>query len=155
MVADLFRHNHFDVRLNPHAAGPRQTDLVATKVAEAYLVECKWRSDKATIDGLDTLRSRLGRTDRGMTGVFVSMSGFTGSVVSDVGYHRSQPILLLSRDEITALAAASDDLPRLLQRKKMALVTDGEVLLDEPLRPRARRRRAQGLPGLHPPVHAC
>jgi Restriction endonuclease len=146
VVADLFRHNHFDVRPNPRAARPRQTDLVATKVAEAYLIECKWRSDKATIDDLDTLRSRLRRTDRGMTGILVSMSGFTGTVVSDVGNHRSQPILLLSHDEIKALAATPDDLPLLLQRKKTALVTDGEVLLDEPPRTGARRRRAQDVP---------
>src|SRR4051794_4015895 len=49
LVADLFRANHFDVRINPGAARPRQTDLLATKVAEVYLIECKWRSVKADI----------------------------------------------------------------------------------------------------------
>lgn len=33
IVAALFRAHHFDVRWNPRAARPRQTDLVATKVA--------------------------------------------------------------------------------------------------------------------------
>src|SRR4051812_12362542 len=55
-VADLFRHHHFKVTLNAGVAHPRQTDVLAARVADVYLIECKWRADKANIDDLDSLR---------------------------------------------------------------------------------------------------
>src|SRR4051794_35601676 len=89
LVADLFRANHFDVRINPGAARPRQTDLLATKVAEVYLIECKWRSVKADIADIDGLRARLRRT-HGAIGLFVGMAGFSGTAISDVADRRDQ-----------------------------------------------------------------
>lgn len=41
VVGDLFRRHHFAVTINPGIARPRQTDVLATRVAEHYLVECK------------------------------------------------------------------------------------------------------------------
>src|SRR5262245_13292239 len=64
-VADLFRQAKFRVRPDPRAAKPRQTDILASKVGDVYLIECKWRSDKANIDDLDSLRSRLRRIEGG------------------------------------------------------------------------------------------
>jgi Holliday junction resolvase len=58
LVADLFRRLHFEVRLNPGTARPRQTDVLASKAGEVYLIECRWRSDKANVDDIDSLRSR-------------------------------------------------------------------------------------------------
>lgn len=49
-VADLFRQLHFEARINPGTASPRQTDVLASKAGEVYLIECKWRSDKANVD---------------------------------------------------------------------------------------------------------
>ncbi|WUJ74677.1 restriction endonuclease [Kribbella soli] len=141
VVADLFRQLHFDVRLNPGAARPRQTDVLASKAGEVYLIECKWRSDKANVDDIDSLRSRLRRTDRGVVGVLVSFNGFSGSVLFDVEHHREQPVLLISGDELRLAADRREDLSDLLWRKKDALSTDGRVIVDEPL---IARRRAKG-----------
>ncbi|WP_166659130.1 restriction endonuclease [Labedaea rhizosphaerae] len=145
-VADLLRQHHFTVRPNAGTARPRQTDVLASRGSEWYLVECKWRSDKANIDDVDSVRSRLNRIDHSVVGVLISMPGFTGTVLHDVGHHRKQPILLISRDELVRLAQGMESLPRLLWRKKEALVADGTVLLDEPTRKGGRARRRMVLP---------
>lgn len=145
-IADVFRQYHFKVNLNPGVARPRQTDVLATKITEVYLIECKWRSDKANIDDIDSLRSRLRRTNGGVIGVLVSVPGFSGSVLFDVEHHREQPILLISGDELQLIASGSDSLSNLLWRKKEALLADGRVLLDEPARKRTTKRRLMALP---------
>lgn len=145
-VADLFRQHHFTVKLNAGTARPRQTDVLVARATESYLIECKWRSDKADIDDVDSLRSRLRRIDRSVVGLLISMPGFTGSVLHDVEHDRRQPILLLSGDELRSLTQWGESLPRLLWRKKEALLTDGTVLLDEPTKERSRTRRRTTLP---------
>lgn len=145
-VADVFRRDHFKVNLSPGVARPRQTDVLAMRASEVYLVECKYRSSRADIDDLDSLRSRLRRTDGSVVGVLLSMPGFTGSVISDVEQHRNQPVLLVSSDELQLVASGFESISRLLWRKKDALLTDGMVLLDEPIKKPAPRRRSSTLP---------
>ncbi|WLS44775.1 restriction endonuclease [Micromonospora profundi] len=139
ITADLFRRDHFRVQLNPGAARPRQTDLIAIKVTDIYLVECKWRSDKANIDDIDALRSRLRRADTHAIGILLSYRGFTEPVLAEVLANRAQPILLLSGDELERVAAGFYTLSDLLWRKRQALLVDGEVLLDEPTDRRMER----------------
>lgn len=144
-IAEVFRQHHFKVHLNPGVARPRQTDVLATKVTEVYLIECKWRRDKANIDDIDSLRSRLRRANGGVVGILVSVPGFSGSVLFDVEHHREQPILLLSGDELQLIASGFESLSNLLWRKE-ALLADGRVLLDEPARKRSTNRRLIALP---------
>lgn len=143
-VARLFRARHFTVILNPRAASPRQTDLIAVKLDDRYLIECKWRSKPATINDVDALRSRLHRTSQDAVGVLISMQGFTEEVKIDVRYQRQQPVLLLSGQELRKLASGfGASLPALLYRKKEALLRDATVLLDDI---RAPKRRSANLP---------
>ena len=62
IVADIFRAHHFTVLRGPGVARPRQTDVLAVRPPDRYLIECKWRSRPADIADLDNLRSRLRRT---------------------------------------------------------------------------------------------
>ncbi|MFC5268955.1 restriction endonuclease [Kribbella qitaiheensis] len=141
LVANLFRQLHFEVRINPGTARPRQTDVLASKAGEVYLIECKWRSDKANVDDIDSLRSRLRRTDGGVVGILVSFNGFTGSVLFDVEHHREQPVLLISGEELQRAAGRMETLSDLLWRKKDALLTDGRVMLDEPVTKPVKSKR--------------
>lgn len=141
LVVGLFRAHHFQTTPGAGAAKPRQVDLLATRGAESYLVETKWRHDKADINDLDSLRARLGRTAGHVVGLLVSVNGFTGSVFSDVAGHARQPVLLLSGEELQHVLQGWDPLLRLLHRKRDALLTHGEVLLDEPTSGRRRPRR--------------
>ncbi len=102
-VVGLFGAGHFDVRKNPGTARPRRTDVIATKVDETYLVECKWRTSRADVDDIDSLRSRLGRTS-GATGVLISMPGFSGTAISEVAEHRNPD----HRRQVLPLESAPD-----------------------------------------------
>lgn len=145
-VGDLFRQEHFKVDQSPGIARPRQTDVLAVKASDVYLIECKWRHDKANIDDLDSLRSRLQRVQSRAVGILVSVNGFSGTAVQDVEHHRAQPILLVSGDELLRIADGFEPLSKLLWRKQDALLTDGRVLLDEPSRKQRGRRRTTRLP---------
>lgn len=135
-LAHRFRQHHFTVIVNPRAARPRQTDLIAVKLDERYLIECKWRMNPATINDIDSLRSRLHRTSPGVVGVLVSMNGFTEEVKIDVRYQRQQPVLLLSGSELRDIEAGYLlSLPDLLYRKKESLLRDAVVLVDGPRKP--------------------
>jgi hypothetical protein len=139
LVAGILRDLQFEVRLNPRAARPRQTDLIATKGEDRYLIECKNLSRKADVDDVDSLRSRLGRT-HGAFGLLVSMAGFSSTAISEVSIRRDQPILLLSGDELRHLGHWPAGLLDLLWTKRQALLLDGQVLVDEPARRRKVRR---------------
>jgi len=138
------REHHFTVIEDPQIAQPRQTDLIAVKLGERYLVECKWRTAAATIDDIDALRSRLERTSGDVTGVLVSMAGFTNEVKINAVQQRRQPVLLLSGMELHELEAGYRvSLPALLYRKQERLVRDAVVLLDDAHDPQVGRA---GLP---------
>lgn len=141
-VARLFRQRHFTVMVNSRAARPRQTDLIAVKLDERYLIECKWRATTATINDIDALRSRLDRTSPDMVGVLVSMNGFTEEVKVDAGSRRQEPMLLLSGAELRDLEAGYRiSLPDLLYRKRESLLRDAVVLLDDSQTPLGRTPR--------------
>jgi Restriction endonuclease len=139
-VARLFRKHHFTVIVDSRIAQPRQTDLIALKLGERYLVECKWRAAAATIDDIDALRSRLERTGVDVTGVLISMAGFTNEVKINAEQQRRQPVLLLSGKELHELEAGYGvSLPALLYRKRESLVRDAVVLLDDAYEPQVGR----------------
>ena len=122
-VGSLFKHRHFMVSLDPGTARPRQTDLLVTRGEEKYLVETKWRRDKANIDDVDSLFIRLESTPSSVIGVLVSYSGFTGSVVARVEERSGRPILLLDGNELEGIVRWDEDIAHVLERKKAFLLT--------------------------------
>ena len=78
-VGSLFKLRHFQVTSSPGTAKPRQTDLLATRGADTYLIETKWRRTKANIDDIDSLFARLTAAPSAVVGLMVSYAGFTGS----------------------------------------------------------------------------
>src|SRR5215831_8644417 len=95
LVQALFQTAHYRVLRNAGIARPRQTDLTATNGRDTYLIETKWESGEVDIDAVDGLRARLSRTHSTVIGVFISIGGFTRSVIEDVETRRQQPILLI------------------------------------------------------------
>jgi hypothetical protein len=125
VIADLFRTLRFEVQPNAGTARPRQTDLLAIRGNDRYLIECKWRATTADIDDIDSLRARLRRAF-GATELMISMAGFSGTAISDVSAHRDQPILLISGDELRNLGRLrGNGLLDLLWHTREALFTDG------------------------------
>ncbi|WP_143082664.1 restriction endonuclease [Nonomuraea wenchangensis] len=132
-MVNLFRFYHFQTTPNAGAAKPRQVDLFATRDTESYLIETKWRSDKSGIDDIDSLRSRLRRVPAHVTGLLVSIGGFSETVIADLATNTAQPVILLSGGELEQILLDRESLLRLLHRKKEALLAHGTVLLDAAL----------------------
>jgi hypothetical protein len=129
-VQRLFEQRRFRVRRNPSAAGPRQTDLMATRGEGQYLIEVKWRSSRADINDIVSHFDRLQRVSPDIVGVFVSMSGYTKKAIEEVQAKRSKRrLLLFGADEIRALVAGQANLVSLLRRKKQVLDIDGRVFI--------------------------
>jgi Holliday junction resolvase len=123
-VASLFRRRHFKVIRNPGTAKPRQTDLLAKRGDESYLIETKWRSSKVDIDDIDSLFARLEATPASVVGLMVSFSGFTGSVIERVEQRSDRPVLLMTGEELERLVEWDEDLVHFLALKKTSLLTN-------------------------------
>lgn len=138
-VGSLFKLRHFMVASSPGTARPRQTDLLATRGGDAYLIETKWRGSKANIDDVDSLFSRLAAAPSSVVGVMVSYSGFTASAIERVEQRSDRPVLLITGNELEQLAEWDEDLAHLLARKKASLLTHRKALFVT-----TRRRRGAG-----------
>lgn len=144
-IGILFRREHFRVELNPGTARPRQTDLLVTRGDEVYLIEAKWRADKANIDDIDTLFTRLSATPPSVIGVMISYSSFTDEAIARVIELSNRHVLLVSGMEIEDLVRGSNSLIRLLRRKRDNLLVHREVMLaDTSSKQRTRARARKG-----------
>jgi hypothetical protein len=128
LVATIFGRKHFKVVLNPGTARPRQTDLLATRGDDMYLVEIKWLSTKAGIDDVDALFTRLGAVPSGVIGLMISFTGFTASAIERTQQHSDRPVLLITGTELEQLLRWDEDIAHLLARKKAYLLTHRRAL---------------------------
>lgn len=126
-IAEVFRAVGFDVTPNAGTAQPRQTDLVARRGDEAYLIETKWENRRAGSDAVDALHSRLQRTSSELIGALFAYAGFSTGAVDVVRQARHRPVLLFDREAIEELARNPRDVLRLIDLKRSRLVDRGEV----------------------------
>lgn len=144
LVGRLLGSYHFKVETKSGAARPRQVDLFATRGDTAYLIETKWRRDKATVDDVDSLYTRLEAVPANVTGVLVSHAGFTDGVLDQVQKKSSRPVILISGKELEESLQGDGDFLGLLRRKADALLVHRKVLVDVEVR-RSRRRAAAAI----------
>jgi restriction endonuclease len=128
-VGSLFKQQHFSVVPSAGTARPRQTDLLATRGDETYLIETKWRTSKANINDVDSLFSRLDSAPPAVIGLFVSYAGFTEEAIKKVELRSNRPVILLNGDELEQLVEWNRDIVQLLVRKKTSLLTHRRVFL--------------------------
>ena len=145
LVGRILGTHHFKVETKAGAASPRQVDLFATRGDTIYLIETKWRQDKANVNDVDSLYKRLEKVAPNVTGLLVSHAGFTKQVVDTVRENSSRPVLLVSGSELEQALQWDGDFLGLLHRKASALLVHRKVLVDVELR-RSRRRAATTKP---------
>jgi hypothetical protein len=141
-VGSLFKERHFRVTPNPGTARPRQTDLLATRGGDIYLIETKWRVSKANINDIDSLFSRLAAAPAAVVGLMVSYSGFTASAIERVEQRSGRPLILMTGGELEQLVEWDEDLAHLLALKKTSLLTHRKIFFAT-----NRRRRDSGQSG--------
>ncbi|MGA5703087.1 restriction endonuclease [Peterkaempfera bronchialis] len=141
LLERAFQLAHFQVHFNPGMARPRQTDLSARYGDRRYLVEAKWQGEKTDVDVLGGMRDRLRRTDSSVVGVIVSIAGFTGTVIDEIGRERNMPILLVDGADLLGVLRDPVTLPGLFQAKLEELITHGRVHLGSGMSQRAAASR--------------
>lgn len=129
LVELLFANHGYQVRRNPGAARPRQTDLHARRGTTEFIIETKWESTPSDIADLDGLRARLQRVPQHIVGVFFSMAGFTEEAARSVETDRQREIILFDGPEIDGLFEKHFNLRLLIERKRRILTRDGRVLM--------------------------
>lgn len=130
LVQRLFEHERFQVTYNARAARPRQTDLVARRGPDVFVVEVKWQTRPLGVPELDSLKVRLQRIADPVIGVFVSMADFNTELVEELEKHRERVIVVVGEQEIRGLVDGRLRLETILQRKKQHFIEHGRVLLE-------------------------
>lgn len=133
LVAAVLRRAHFRVDRNPGIARPSQTDVLASDGKTDYLIEVKATSKPVDVAAVKAVWARLDAAPPGAVGVIVSLSGFTDTVATEIGAHRSRPVLLLTAAELEQLVGRPWMARGLLQRKLDRLRRDGVVAGPEEL----------------------
>jgi hypothetical protein len=128
LLVRVFEWAGFQAKEHARAAMPRDTDLFLT-YDDDYLLEAKWTSRRVDIDAVDELRCRLARTAGHVTGLFVSVAGFSAGAIRAVEADRSRLILLLDGEDLEALLAGRVSPATLLRIRKRALVRDAVALV--------------------------
>lgn len=128
LLADIFRQAGYSVKKNPTTAHPRQSDLLARKGNQYFLVEAKWKTRTSDIDLQGQIESRLGHAAPGMVGCIFSMARYSDSLISEVELNRRKnEVLLFNAREIAFLANDPWSLPGLIERKRHHLRVQGKV----------------------------
>lgn len=146
LVGSILGRAHFKVETKPRAARPRQVDLLAGRGETVYLIETKWRQDKANIDDVDSMYTRLETVPPHVTGLLVSHAGFTQSVIDRVREKSGRPVVLVTGKELEATLKWDGDFVGLLRQKQAGLLIHREVLVDVDVRPSWRARRSRVSP---------
>jgi hypothetical protein len=130
----------FTVHFNPKTARPRQTDLLAIRESQHFLIEAKWRKRSIDVGDVDSLRMRLNRVPSDIVGCIFNMSGYSSAAIKQVESDRSREILLFNAAEINSIFADRLDVHELIRRKREMLRVEGRVWFDDS-RPESSARR--------------
>jgi Restriction endonuclease len=128
LVAKLFRQAHFEIDIDPPAAAPRQTDLLARGDQSVYLIETRWRGKPAGSGDVDDLHARLKRTPSRVEGILVSVEGFTPQATTLIEELRHERLVIpIDADSLREFLKDPRGLPMHLQLKRDSLVVYGSV----------------------------
>jgi len=92
-----------------------------------YIVEARWRKEKAEPEDLDKLKSKVERKSRNTLGIFISVEGFTTGALAV--YSTGSPFVVFNGDDIYVVLDGSIRLDDLLRAKKRHVNDTGDCHL--------------------------
>ena len=101
--------------------GGEQIDGAIQLVDWYYLVECRWRAKKTSPREVDAFHTKVGRSGHQTMGLFISVNGWSSSVVDLLKKNPAKRVLLMNGEDIRAVLAGSIPLVELLRAKVEAL----------------------------------
>ena len=126
LLSDLFLLFDMEPRLSynlPH----EQIDGSLSFDTDDYIVEARWRKEKAEPEDLDKLKSKVERKSRNTLGIFISLEGFTTGALAV--YSTGSPFVVFTGDDIYLVLDASIRLDDLLRAKKRHVNDTGDCHL--------------------------
>jgi Restriction endonuclease len=95
----------------------RQTDGYFRHAGEKYRVECKWKDQPIKADAIDKFFMSLDVA--GISGLFVSMSGFEAAAETSARFRgKERPILLMDGNEVRALMSLQIGFDDIIDQKR-------------------------------------
>lgn len=140
VLGERLTDDGFTVHFNPRTARPRQTDLLAIREPQHFLIEEKWRKRSINVGDVDSLQMRLNRVPSDIVGCIFNMSGYGSGAIEQVERDRTREILLFNAAEINSIFADRLDVHELIRRKRETLRIEGRVWFDDP-KPESSSRR--------------
>jgi hypothetical protein len=141
VLGERLADDGFTVHFNPRTARPRQTDLLAIREPQHFLIEAKWRKRSIDVGDVDSLRTRLNRVPSDIVGCIFNMSGYGSGAIEQVESDRTREILLFNAAEINSIFADRFDVHELMRRKREMLRVEGWVWFDDSKPESSARRR--------------
>ncbi|MFT4246128.1 MAG: hypothetical protein QM571_06405 [Micrococcaceae bacterium] len=93
-----------------------------------YLLEVRWRKDKATQADLAVFSDKINRKLDNTLGLFISMEGFNEQALSYKGFDRPR-LLLMDGVDVSAILEEQITLPDLLHKKRRHAADTGEIFI--------------------------
>lgn len=122
LLSDLYLLFDMEPRLS-YSLEREQIDGSLSYDTDDYIVEARWRKERAGPDDLDRFKAEVERKGRNALGIFVSINGFTAGALGE--YEASSPFVAFTGDDLF-------------------FVLDGRVRLDDLLRAKKRHVNETG-----------
>jgi hypothetical protein len=127
-LSKLFDLYDIDAK-GPFRVVGEQIDGAFTFEGTEFLLEAKWRNEKAAATDLDTFAAKISRKLDNTLGMFLSMNGFHETAVSL--HSQNRPVMILmDGPDLNAVIEGRLELPALLSRKRQHAARTGEIFLN-------------------------
>jgi Holliday junction resolvase-like predicted endonuclease len=97
-----------------------------------YVLEAKWLADKADTGAVAKLQKRVRQRPAGTAGLFLSMSGYSGPALADVGDGERLEVFLLDRQHWEAVLYQGLPPAELIRRVRASAARDGRAFTPLP-----------------------
>ncbi len=101
LIAELFRAFGIPAESDRRSVG--EIDVVFKHAGRYFILEAKWVRGPASFDPIAKLQRRVEQRMAGVTGVFLSMEGYTAPALADIDKGRRLDLVLLDREHWEAM----------------------------------------------------
>jgi hypothetical protein len=126
LLTDLFLLFDMEPRLS-YSLAHEQIDGSLSFDTDDYIVEARWRKDRAEPGDLEIFKGKVERKGRNALGIFVSVEGFTAGALDE--YATRSPFVVFTGDDIYMVLDGRIKLDDLLRAKKRHVNETGDCHL--------------------------
>ena len=110
-------------------SGSEQIDGAFKLEGWYYLVECRWRKNKASRGEVDAFAMKLQRSGQQVTGAFIAINEWSKYVLSSLNQNSKNNVLLINGEDIEVVLNGEIALDFMIQRKNEALNVHSEPFI--------------------------